>query len=316
MQHEVLHRREPIKPDITQMVDHYGMETKQFAFRCDPLTEDLSGLFDYEIDNEVALVLPIFISWQAKYNPYAEALAKVVPYLIRDLLTKTDIPEQGVHVCIAVGDTAVEYVMPYLRACGLSESHAPVFHTERYHLANKIMAVLFPGFGHFEKVVWLDVMHEVALGDSDEKLPVGRVLRDWNALAQPLLIPRPNFRTGFRHPKDKVYANRKARFNKTIESNAERYAKAVEHIYVDGWANGFGRELRTDYMKSKLRYLSDITNGQNDEYVMEVVASELGLDRVACLSDMGIHFLRTPWKVDRACFRTLNKIADGINWNA
>ncbi len=312
MRYKVFHRRSPVKSDVKQDVDFYAYMTKAYAFSCPPLIDDISGLFKYREDTEIAIVLPIFVSWKAEYSPYTDALSKVAPYLLRDFLTKTDIREHHIPIYICVSEEALPIAQPYINAAGVPSENVIVFQARDYHVANKIECVLNPYFDRFPKVVWCDIMHTIITPDKETLLPFGKVLRAWDTEAQPLLIPRPNFRVKFRHPNDKKFENRKARFPHAAEKEATHYAKAVAHIYINGWINGFGHQLRNTYWRKRMRYLAEITNGQNDEYITEVVASEIGTDRIFCLSDADISISRTvgSWRPSLPRFETRNALTE------
>lgn len=315
MNYQVYHRREPIKADTQQDVDYYAYSVKGFAFACPPLLEDLSPLLKYSYTSDIAIVLPMFVSWKGKYNPYTEALAKVSMYLLRDVLTKTDIPAENIPVYLGVDKATFDFGKPYFDTCEIPEEHIRVFNSKNYHTANKIVCVMDSFFDMFDKVVWLDIMQGVRFSESGDLLRFGEVLRDWDSTIQPLLIPRPNFRVGFRHSVDKSFEARKARFH-VSEDEAAGYAKAVENLFVNGWINGFGKSLRTGYYRSKIDYLCQVTNGQNDEYVMEVIASELGTDKLFCLSDVDIEVSRSGGKLwtRSAAFQTYNNFGD-FDWS-
>ena len=314
MTYQVYHYREPIKPHTQHAVDYYAYCVKGFAFGCPPLLEDLSPLFTYSYTGDVAIVLPMFCSWNMDYNPYTEALVKVSMYLIRDLLTKSDLPTEQIPVYLFLDMATAEFGKPYLDACNIPKSHIKIFESKNYHVANKLVCVMDSYFDMFDKVVWVDIMHKIVLDKAGNKLPFGSVLRDWDSEAQPLLIPRPNFRSGFRHPIDKRLETLKARYF-VSDAEALGYAKAVENLFINGWINGFGRSLRTGYWRDRIDYLCEITNGQNDEYVTEVIAAEMGTDKLFCLSDAGIHINRSggsSWET-KSHFHTYN-IFGNADW--
>ncbi len=189
------------------------------------IREDLSHLFDYKIENRLAVICNLY---PFSRSDHCEILTKSAIYSAKSFLTHTDMRDQGVPFYFVVSETHFQTYRAYFEIANIPETHILRFDETQFAtaiekgLVNPIRyyCVRHDGLRDFQRVIWTDAdTHALRLRHQDKYPMCERLFDAWQT---PLLTPRYVY--GFSPEHFHSAVDRRMR---VVERNAEEKALAI-----------------------------------------------------------------------------------------